>query len=77
MMDNPETHEKQTDSFSQLETTNCNKLMRFICLYQNSCLVVNVVLIEVTFSIVGLNDSSDTSVQSDVSFGISGVHQEM
>ena len=47
------------------------------CLYQHSRFVVNVITIEVTPSIIGLDDSSYTSIQSDVSFGISGEYQKM
>lgn len=46
-------------------------------LYQNSGFVVNVVIIKVTPSIIGLDNASYTSIQSDVSFGISGEHQKV
>lgn len=49
----------------------------YFCLYQDGRLVVNVVIIKVTFSIIGLHNSSYTSIQSNVSFSISGEYQKM
>lgn len=46
-------------------------------LYQYSRFVVNVFIIKVTQSIIGLDNSSYTSIQSDVSFGISGKNQKV
>lgn len=46
-------------------------------LYQHSGFVVNVVNVKVTLSIIGLDNSSYTSIQSNVSFGISGEHQKV
>lgn len=49
----------------------------YLCLYQDVRFIVNIIIIQVTFSIMGLDNSSYTSVQSDVSFGISGEYQKM
>lgn len=49
----------------------------YFCLYQDGRFVVNVVIIKVTFSVIGLDNSSYTSIQSNVSFGISGEYQKM
>lgn len=49
----------------------------YLCLYQDVRFVVNIIIIQVTFSIMGLDNSSYTSVQSDVSFGISGEYQKV
>lgn len=46
-------------------------------LYQDGRLVVIIVVIKVTFSIIGLNKSSNTSIQSKMSFGISSEYQKM
>ncbi len=48
-----------------------------VCLYQHSRFVVNVVLIKVTLSIIGLDNSSYSSIQGDVRFGISGEYQKV
>lgn len=48
-----------------------------LCLYQDGSLVVIIVGIKVTFSIIGLNNSSYTSIQSEMSFGISSEYQKM
>lgn len=47
------------------------------CSYQHSGFVVNILIIKVTFSIIGLDDSSYASIQSDVSLGIGGENQQV
>lgn len=44
-------------------------------LYQYSCFVVNIVFIQVTLSVVRLDDPCDTPVQCDVGFSIGGEYQ--
>ena len=48
-----------------------------LCLYQHSRFVVNILIIKVTLSIIGLDNSSYTSIQGGVSFGISGEYQKV
>lgn len=51
----------QWESFDYIRTT---QWLVKICLYQTGSLVVIIVGIKVTFSIIGLNNSSYTSIQS-------------
>lgn len=48
-----------------------------VCLYQDSRFVIIVVIIKMTLSIIRLDNSSYTSIQSDVSFGISCEYQKV
>lgn len=45
--------------------------------YQYSSFIINVVIIKVTQSIIRLNNSSYPSIQSDMSFGISGKYKKV
>jgi len=51
--------------------------MCFKFLYQHIGFVVNILVIQVTLSIIGLDNSSETPIQSNVSFGISGEYQKV
>lgn len=78
MRGSPGLHRKtsfQWESFDRLIRTP--KRLVELCLYQDGRLVVNIVVIKVTFSIIGLNKSSNTSIQSEMSFGISREYQKM
>lgn len=46
-------------------------------LYQHCRFVVKIVVIKETLSIIWLDNASDASIQSSVSFGISSKHQKM
>lgn len=84
--DSPERHRKQIvfSGSSFCPTTpqtikNQSELLMYfnLCLYQHSGFVVNIVIIKVTLSIIGLDNSSYTSIQGGVSFGISGEYQKV
>lgn len=64
----------QSESFDHIRTP---KWMVELWLYQDGRLVVIIVVIKVTFSIIGLNNSSNTSIQGEMSFGIGSEYQKM